>query len=321
MRINLMPPPRWIRREKLSGAIDAFLRALEASGASAKTIRAYKAALKSFQYYVGDKSLEDITESDYVEWLAWLRKQPGKRKGARRESTLHYYSIFVRRFLRWAGVVDSVPALPSRPGDFNDALSWDEVESLLAAAKDLYDVVIVALAAESGLRAGEILNLMWADVDLSRRLLRVKGKYGKERIVFLGPIGIWALAELAAAIRPRPSDRVVPMTYQALYKRVKAMARRAGLPEERIRPHTLRHTFATEALRRGVNLASLQRMLGHSDIKVTQRYLHLVTEDIERDYYRAFYGEEGVQGSLGAATGYPPVSSLGRRRFRSYTLS
>lgn len=321
MRINLMPPPRRIGREPLSRAVDAFLRALEASGASIKTIRAYRAALRSFQQYVGDKRLSEISESDYVEWLAWLRRQPGKRKGAKRESTLHYYSIFVRRFLQWAGVVGDVPAVPGRPGDFNDALSWDEVEALLAAARDLYDVVIVALAAESGLRAGEILNLTWSDVDLSRRLVRVRGKYGKERVAFLGPAGSWALSELAASIRPRPGDRIVPMTYQALYKRVKSLARRAGLPEDRVRPHALRHTFATEALRRGVNLASLQRMLGHSDIKVTQRYLHLVTEDIERDYYRAFYGNEVGQGVAPPATGYPPIGLQGPRRYRSYTLS
>ncbi len=320
MRINLMPPPRRIRREKLSRAIEAFIHALEASGASEKTIRAYRAALKSFLAYTGDKRLDEIGEADYVGWLAWLRRQPGKRRGARRESTLHYYSIFVRRFLQWAGVVGDVPAAPGKPSEFNDALSWEEVEALLAAARDLYDVVIVALAAESGLRAGEILSLTWADVDLSRRLLRVRGKYGKERIVFLGPIGSWALAELAEYLRPRPRERIVPITYQALYKRVKSMARRAGLPEDRIRPHTLRHTFATEALRRGVNLASLQRLLGHSDIKVTQRYLHLVTEDIEREYQRAFYGYN-ERGIAGAPSGLPPVGLQAPRRGRSYTLS
>ena len=101
-----------------------------------------------------------------------------------------------------------------------------------------------------------------------------------------------ALAILYETTRPSPRSRVVPLTYQALYKRVKRLAERAGLDPERVRPHVLRHTFATEALRRGMSLPALQRLLGHSDIKITERYLHLVTEDVEREYRRIF--EPGV---------------------------
>ncbi len=291
-RTALMPPPRGVEELTVDEAIERFLEALEAGGASRKTVRAYRAALRSFSSYVGGETrLREIGEEEYVAWLAWLRRGGTKSRGSgRRESTIHYYSVFVRRFLRWAGRVGDVPAAPSTRSDYSDALSWSDVERLIDAARDLIDVVIVALAAESGLRAGEILSLTWADIDLTRGIARVRGKYDKERVVLLGPIGASALEALAQSVRPRPYDRVVPITYQALYKRVKALARRAGLDEARVRPHVLRHTFATEALRRGVNLAVLQRLLGHSDIKVTQRYLHLVTDDIEREYRAAFYG-------------------------------
>ncbi|MEM0365741.1 MAG: tyrosine-type recombinase/integrase, partial [Acidilobaceae archaeon] len=68
-----------------------------------------------------------------------------------------------------------------------------------------------------------------------------------------------------------------------------------------VRPHILRHTFATEALRRGMSLPILQRILGHSDLKVTQLYLHLTAEDVRREYERVF----GIQQTSNIQYQYP----------------
>ncbi|MEB3759152.1 MAG: tyrosine-type recombinase/integrase, partial [Desulfurococcales archaeon] len=124
--------------------------------------------------------------------------------------------------------------------------------------------------------------------------------YGKERVVFLGDDALRVLKEYVELKRLGPEDRVVNISYQALYKRLKRLARDAGLPVEKVRPHILRHTFATEALRRGMSLPALQRILGHSDIKITQVYLHLVKEDVKKEYLNVFgglhSGEAGVPG-------------------------
>ncbi len=293
-KIRLLPPPRNASRLPLREAAERFLDVLEASGASPKTVKSYRAAIKSFLSFTGpDTPVGEVGEEDYSAWLSYMRR----RRQSLSHTTLHYYSIFVRRFLTWLGRVDEVPAIPRGHYGFTKPLTWEEVEALFSAARDLLEVAMLSLLAESGLRAGELLALTWRDVDPYRGIVKVKGKYGKERIVVMGPAAREALRVLAEEARPRPYDRIFPFTYQALYKRLKSLAKRAGLDPSLVRPHVLRHTFATEALRRGMSLPALQRLLGHSDIKITQRYLHLVTEDVEREYERAFMSSPQWRGA------------------------
>ena len=123
-----------------------------------------------------------------------------------------------------------------------------------------------------GLRASEAVSLELGDLDLEEGLLRTRGKGSKERIV---PVGRQALAALSVYLRSgrpelvgnRPQSRLLvnhrggALTRQGLYKIVQGHARAAGL-EQRMSPHTLRHSFATHLLAGGCDLRSLQEMLG-----------------------------------------------------------
>lgn len=293
---RLPQPPPNIKDLPLQDAAEQFLRALEFSGASRLTLKSYRAALSSFLSYVGNRRVSQLQENDYYNWISSLRANgPKGPRGGRWESTVHYYSIFVRRFLSWIGMT-GLPAAPMRRAEFSGALSWNDVEGLLSAARDIYDALIVSLMAESGLRAREVLSLTWGDLDLANGEARVKGKYGKERVVVLGPT---ARAILSSMQPGAPDERIIKLSYQAVYDRIKSMAKRAGIDVSKVRPHVLRHTFATEALRRGMSLPVLQRLLGHSDIRVTQVYLHIMDDDIRREYYRTFaqYQQQLVPGA------------------------
>jgi integrase/recombinase XerD len=148
-----------------------------------------------------------------------------------------------------------------------------------------------------GLRASEVIGLELADVDLEEGLLCARGKGSKERII---PVGREAVAALSAYCRRgRPllagngtatrlflNRRGAGLTRQGLYKIVQGHARSAGL-EQKMSPHTLRHTFATHLLAGGCDLRSLQEMLGHADLATTQVYTHLSAERLKDAYFSA----------------------------------
>ena len=288
----------------INDAFNLFLRELEVSGASHLTIKSYRVAIKNFISYIGeDKKISDISSELYLNWLSNLKKLMSKKTGKNYETTLHYYSIFVRRFINWLGVDDDLPIMSNKRLSFSNALSWEEITRLVSSIRDLDDLLIISVMSETGLRVRELLNLTWDDINFNTGQIRVQGKYNKERIVFIGPLSRQALLQAYSLYKDKRKN-VIDLTYQAVYKRLKSLAIRAGIDPKKVRPHVLRHTFATEALRRGMSLPALQRLLGHSDIKVTQLYLHLVNDDVKREYNRLFAQQNFVQDYQGFPTPY-----------------
>lgn len=294
VRFDLPPPPPGLLEKSNQEVLEAFLAALAASGASEKTIKAYRAALTDFLGYLKGKQLASISNSDVAGWvyekLSRGFKRPREEDDKARRATIHYYTLFLRGFLAWLGLNVRVPVVPKPRRNSVEALGVEDVHKLMAASRDPLDMLIVALLFETGLRAQEAVGLKWRDIDFAKREIRVRNaKYGEERIVFYGWLTEYAL-RLVLATRPpqNPYEPVLGISYSGLYKRLKTLAKRAGLNPEKVRPHVLRHTFATEALRRGIPLPVLQKLLGHHDIKVTQVYLHILDEDARRAYQAAF---------------------------------
>ncbi len=166
-------------------------------------------------------------------------------------------------------------------------LSPGEMQKLLGGptGTDAYairDRAMLELVYSSGLRASEICGLTLQQVDLEHGFVRVFGKGSKERVVPLGDKARDAVQAYLGSGRPRLvkpktgselfiTERGRAMSRKTLWVMVKSAAARAGL-EKSVKPHLLRHSFATHLLGGGADLRAIQEMLGHASIGTTQIY-------------------------------------------------
>jgi integrase/recombinase XerC len=158
----------------------------------------------------------------------------------------------------------------------------------LHAGKVERDRLLLALSAYAGLRRAELLALDCDDIDLDRRLIRVRNaKGGRQRVVPIHP-GLMPLLLAYAAARPESRDpalflgvlgrRLTPSIMAVTFRRY---ATAAGVNERKvITPHTLRHVFATELLGAGANLRQIQELLGHKHLDSTQRYTRVTAHQL-----------------------------------------
>ena len=181
-----------------------------------------------------------------------------------------------------------LPFVPygKRPRTLPCVLSPNEVLLFLEAAPTGRDRVLLQTAYACGLRITELVGLKVADIDSARMMIAVRhGKGQKERLVPLSPKLLDVLRAYWLHERPRswmfpgtkPEQPLHPTNVQKLCQRLVAQL---GL-NKRVTPHTLRHSFATHMLEAGVDLRTLQMILGHSDLQTTAHYLHIDSKRLQ----------------------------------------
>ena len=183
-------------------------------------------------------------------------------------------------------VVETLP-YGKRPKVLPVVLSMEEVGQLLGAAKPGRERMLFETAYGCGLRISELLGLQVTDIDASRMVVTVRhGKGAKDRQVPLSARLLSSLRRWWSTHRdPRwlfpgktPARPVTDGNVQRICKRV---VQRAGL-RKKATLHTLRHSYATHLLEAGVDVVTLQKLLGHSDLSTTARYLHLSTRQMQK---------------------------------------
>ena len=163
-----------------------------------------------------------------------------------------------------------LPLIPSR----------EEVKALLEAPRNLRHRTLLAILYGCGLRVAEVTQLKVSDIDSARNVLRVRhGKGRKDRQTLL-PAKLlellrcyWRNQRPTDWLFPGP-DATRPISPKAVFLACRNAAQKAGLSKP-IHPHSLRHAFATHLLEAGVNLRTIQILLGHANLETTARYLHV----------------------------------------------
>ncbi|BCU68401.1 recombinase XerD [Sulfolobales archaeon HS-7] len=255
--------------------VTGFINALRMAGAGEGTIRLYGKSIQLFLSYV-KKDPWSVTPNDVNSWIQHLYSK------GESPATIKVYIISVRRFLKWLNKDIKTP-IPRIRRKESVSLKGEEIERLKRACKTLSEKVLINLLLDTGIRSSELLSITKKDVEIENKLIRLKRtKSGEPRVVFFTTETQDILRAYMSELK---GDKLFDLTYFGLYKKIKTIAKRAGLD---VRPHILRHTFATQALRKNMPITILQKILGHKDIRTTQIYTHLVTEDIKRYYEETF---------------------------------
>lgn len=279
--------------------LDEFITYLRVErGLSENTILAYSRDLVRFIKYLESRDLNPVKISRNVirDYLGHLANDLSKRSQARNLSAVKTFF----RFLVSEGRMEENPArlleTPRIQRKLPDILSLDEVEQLLAQPNVTIplgqrDRAMLELLYATGLRVSELVNLRLLDVNMEAGYVKTLGKGSKERMVPFGEKALQTLKRYLSHGRPsllkdgHPSQlflnfRGKPLTRQGFWKIIKNHGRMAGIMKN-IKPHGLRHSFASHLLEAGADLRSVQVMLGHADITTTQIYTHVTRERLK----------------------------------------
>jgi site-specific recombinase XerD len=190
--------------------------------------------------------------------------------------------------------------MPKLPQTILPAFSEADIRALLAACDTDRDRAVVLALLDTGARLSEFIGLRVGDAETTNGIVVIRqGKGGKDRAAFLGTQARKALRRyLSARAELRANDPLwmtergdTGLTTHGLQRLFQRLRERTGI--EHCHAHTFRRTFAITCLRNGCDLVTLQRLMGHSDIKVLARYLAQDSEDLQKAH-RAYGPVDGL---------------------------
>ncbi len=291
------------RALQLKPLIEGYLTHHKVLGRSPATIHWHRETLNDFLAFLNAEGIPERADavdlnvgSAYVLTLQERKQKPGVFDQERAQRPLSVETIrnrvrSLRAFFHWLEEEEVLPKHPLQrlkpPKSLDriiERLTEEEIRLLFAALDTkvwwgVRDQAILAMLLETGMRAGELVGLQHEDVRLADGFCKVLGKGNKERLLGLTPFVVRCLQryEIYRPESTHPtyflSDRGRPLSVNSLQWMMRRLGEKSGVT--RLHPHLCRHTYALNFLVAGGGELYLQRILGHSSLKMTQHYASL----------------------------------------------
>jgi site-specific recombinase XerD len=266
--------------------LTALVQLLSLKAYSESTIKTYKNEFSIFLQTLGKTDAASLTQQrlkDYLQYCHDKLKLSEHTIHSRMNAMKFYYEqVLGREKFFW-----EIPR-PKKPDQLPKVLGEKEIGRMFNALKNLKHKAILFTAYSAGLRVSEVTNLKISDVDSDRMQLRIeKSKGKKDRYVGLSILLLDVLRAYLKSTRPMPARYVFenPDKPGEAYsirsaQKVFQLSKEKALVNKAVGIHSLRHSFATHLLEKGIDIRYIKDLLGHFNIKTTERYLHVKRETL-----------------------------------------
>ena len=273
---------------------------------SINTVNSYVSDINIFISYLNFEKInyKNINRDIIRSYLKYLDENNYKSSSINRllSSLNDYYNYLVKNKIIKYNYFNDINR-PRKEKKLPNFINYAEYMNLISTIEKednaylrLRNLLLLEILFDTGLRVSEAVNIKIKDIDFKNHSIKVLGKGSKERIVYFGDYASNYLEEylnLRKGIKSSDDEYLFwNKNYQKLTRRgaeylINNIAKKALL-KQKITPHTLRHTFATEMLNNGCDIRSVQELLGHKSLSTTGIYTHVTNEVVREEYLKAF---------------------------------
>lgn len=273
---------------------------------SINTVNSYLSDINIFLEYLKESKInyKDVNCEVIRTYLKYLDEAKYKSSSINRllSSLNDYYNYLVKmKYVKYNYFKDI--NRPRKEKKLPNFINYEEYMTLIKQIEKeeneflrTRNLLFLEILFDTGLRVSEAVNIKLSDINKSECSIRVLGKGKKERIVYFGE---YALSYLNDYMTIRVSINSLDKNYLFLNKNYTKLTRRGAeylinsvtkqaLLKQKVTPHTLRHSFATEMLNNGCDIRSVQELLGHKSLSTTGIYTHVTNEVVRTEYLKAF---------------------------------
>ncbi len=262
-------------------ALQKTKRELQINNYSPKTIKSYLCSLQQYFSFKGGKYSE-LKQENIKDFLLHCRQKNISAQS--RNLFLNAIKFYYRNVLRNPQKIEIQSA--KKPQKLPIVLSRGEIEKILQSIKNSKHKLLISLAYGAGLRVSEVISLKACDIDITEETLHIKQAKGKkDRITIMPQKLVNQLQSLLSGKEQNDylfaSERGGKLTTRTAQKVFKRALQAAGI-NKNATFHSLRHSFATHLLENGTDLRYVQALLGHHNIRTTQRYTHVTNPKLKK---------------------------------------